>query len=53
VKIWDFLTGIVEFLGIIFVITPPAVSIPRERGVASNIITLSIASDYTLVRIAA
>jgi len=28
--------GIVVFLGIIFVITPPNVSIPNESGVTSN-----------------
>lgn len=35
-NICDFLAGIVEFLGIRTVITPPAVSIPRDNGVTSN-----------------
>ena len=34
-KVWDFLVGIVEFLGINAVITPPAVSIPKVKGVTS------------------
>jgi len=36
VKIYDFFVGIVVFLGIKTVITPPAVSIPRESGVTSK-----------------
>jgi hypothetical protein len=36
VKTWDFLVGIVVFRGINTVITPPAVSIPRESGATSN-----------------
>jgi len=36
VKTYDFLAGIVVFLGIITVITPPAVSIPKESGATSN-----------------
>lgn len=35
VKVCDFLVGIVVFLGIRTVITPPAVSIPNESGVTS------------------
>ena len=31
-----FLVGIVVFLGIIFVITPPKVSTPRDNGVTSK-----------------
>jgi len=33
---WDFLTGIVVFLSIIFVQIPPNVSIPSESGVTSS-----------------
>jgi hypothetical protein len=36
VNVYDFLVGIVVFLGIKTVITPPAVSIPRERGATSK-----------------
>jgi len=36
VNICDFFVGIVVFLGIKTVITPPAVSIPRDRGVTSS-----------------
>jgi len=36
VKIYDFFVGIVVFLGIKTVITPPAVSIPRLNGVTSR-----------------
>ena len=35
-KIWLFLVGIVVFFSISFVITPPRVSIPRQRGVTSR-----------------
>ena len=35
-KVYDFLVGIVVFLGINTVITPPAVSIPNERGATSR-----------------
>ena len=35
-NIYDFLVGIVVFLVIKAVITPPAVSIPRVNGVTSN-----------------
>lgn len=34
---WDFLVGIYDPLGMILLITPPTVSIPNERGVASMI----------------
>jgi len=36
VKTYDFLVGIVVFLAIKTVITPPAVSIPRDNGVTSR-----------------
>jgi hypothetical protein len=36
VNIYDFLVGIVVFLVIKAVITPPAVSIPNESGVTSR-----------------
>ena len=36
VNICDFFVGIVVFLGIKTVITPPAVSIPRDSGVTSS-----------------
>jgi len=36
VKVYDFLVGIVVFLGIKTVITPPAVSIPKDNGATSN-----------------
>jgi hypothetical protein len=36
VNIYDFFAGIVVFLGIKTVITPPAVSIPKDNGVTSN-----------------
>jgi hypothetical protein len=36
VKSYDFFVGIVVFLGISTVITPPAVSIPNERGAISK-----------------
>jgi hypothetical protein len=35
VKVYDFEVGIVVFLGISIVITPPAVSIPSESGAIS------------------
>ena len=35
-KVWDFFVGIVVFLSINLVKTPPKVSIPRERGVTSK-----------------
>jgi len=36
VNVYDFLVGMVVFLGINTVITPPAVSIPKLNGVTSN-----------------
>jgi len=36
VKIYDFFVGIVVFLPIRTVITPPAVSIPNDNGATSN-----------------
>jgi len=36
VKIYDFLVGIVVFLGMRTVITPPAVSIPNDNGAISK-----------------
>jgi len=36
VKIYDFFVGMVVFLGMRTVITPPAVSIPRDNGVTSS-----------------
>ena len=35
-KIWLFLVGMVVFLSMILVITPPMVSTPKERGVTSS-----------------
>jgi hypothetical protein len=35
-KTWDFLVGMVVLRWISLVMTPPRVSIPRERGVTSN-----------------
>ena len=35
-KIWLFLVGIVVFLSISFVNTPPNVSIPKDSGVTSS-----------------
>jgi hypothetical protein len=35
-KVCDFFVGIVVFLEISFVITPPRVSMPSERGVTSS-----------------
>jgi hypothetical protein len=53
VKICDFLVGIVVFLGISTVITPPAVSIPIDRGATSKRTQAPICSDYYPLRIAA
>jgi len=53
VKIYDFLVGIVVFLGIRTVITPPAVSIPRDRGATSSKRRSFTASLVHPVRIAA
>jgi hypothetical protein len=36
VNVYDFFVGMVVFLGIRTVITPPAVSIPKDNGVTSN-----------------
>jgi len=36
VKTYDFFVGMVEFLGIKTVITPPAVSIPKDKGATSS-----------------
>lgn len=52
-KIYCFFTGIVEFLSIILVITPPAVSIPKERGVTSKSNNLSNFSSESLFKTAA
>ena len=35
-KICVFFVGIVLFLGIRIVITPPTVSIPKDKGITSN-----------------
>ena len=35
-KIWDFLVGTTEFLGIILVMTPPTVSMPKVNGQTSK-----------------
>ena len=35
-KIWDFFVGIVVFASINLVITPPIVSIPKDKGVTAN-----------------
>ena len=48
-----FLQGIVLFLGIKTVITPPTVSIPKDKGVTSSKISFSMFSSLTLVIIAA
>jgi len=53
VKVCDFLVGIVVFLGIKTVITPPAVSIPNDNGVTSINNKLSVCSDPCPLRIAA
>jgi len=53
VKTCYFLVGIVVFLGTKTVMTPPAVSIPRESGVTSIKRMLSVASDPWPERIAA
>jgi len=53
VKVWDFLVGMVVFLGIKTVMTPPAVSIPNERGVTSINNKLSVCSDPWPLRMAA
>jgi hypothetical protein len=53
VKIYYFLVGMVVFLGIRTVITPPAVSIPMDKGATSNKRTSLIPSLPELVRMAA
>ena len=52
-KIWVFLTGIVEFLGTNVVIIPPAVSIPNDKGVTSINKILSNFSPSSLFNTAA
>ena len=52
-KIWDFLEGIVAFLGIKVVMTPPAVSMPSERGVTSIRTIDPICSEVSPIRMAA
>jgi hypothetical protein len=47
------LVGIVVFLGIKAVMTPPAVSIPNDKGVTSNKRTSLIYSDPVFVKMAA
>jgi hypothetical protein len=47
------LVGIVVFLGINAVMTPPAVSIPSDKGVTSNKRTSLIVSDPEFVKMAA
>ena len=49
----DFLAGIVEFLGINAVITPPAVSIPNVNGATSSNNTSSVAFPPVPVKMAA
>merc|ERR1711936_1135023 len=53
VKVWVCLVGIVVFLLIKLVITPPAVSMPRERGATSRRRRSETASDLSPTRIAA
>jgi hypothetical protein len=53
VKVWVFFVGIVVFLGIKTVITPPAVSIPYESGTTSRRRRSLTASDPSPLRIAA
>ena len=52
-KVWDFLVGIVVFLGIRTVMTSSAVSIPRERRAVSIKRRLSVCSELCPLRIAA
>jgi len=47
VKVYDFLVGMKLPLGIILVITPPTVSIPKVRGVASIITRDSVFSEVS------
>jgi len=53
VKIWVCLVGMVVFLLIKDVITPPAVSIPSERGATSRSRTSPISLEWSPVRMAA
>lgn len=52
-NIYDFLTGIVVALGIIILFTPPNVSIPKDKGVASKTTILLILSSLVSVNTAA
>jgi len=45
VKTYDFLVGMKDPLGMMLLITPPTVSIPKERGVASIITNPSVSLD--------
>jgi len=47
VKTYDFLAGITVPLGMIFVMTPPTVSIPRVNGVTSIKRISLVSSDYS------
>jgi len=47
VKVYDFLVGMKDPLGMILVITPPTVSIPRVKGVASIITNDSVFSEVS------
>jgi len=47
VKVWLFLVGITVPFGMIFVITPPTVSIPKVSGVTSIITTSLVSGDET------
>merc|ERR1719284_2234814 len=53
VKVWVCLVGMVVFLLIREVITPPAVSIPRERGATSRRRRSETASEVSPVKMAA
>ena len=46
-KVYDFLVGTIDPLGIILVMTPPTVSIPKVRGVASIITKLSVPGELS------
>lgn len=45
VKTWDFLVGMKDPLVMMLLITPPTVSIPKDKGVASMITIPSVYSD--------
>jgi len=47
VKVYDFLVGMKLPLGIILVMTPPTVSIPKVKGVASIITNPSVFSELS------